>query len=191
MIKYISYLCLYLPIYLLAMLVAPILPLFSVTRFGWSNNRSVILLEPRLPNWLFWFDTSIDNSLYGDDGHKERWPSIWDTYLGQVLWLWRNPAAGFSWSVLSAVVIEQTTYQLTETGAGIKTDKGQGTLGSFLITSSNGYFQYRIVKKLFGNKIWTFDAGWLLDVYIKNPTQVKTQSQAPFQFQPQIRTQKL
>lgn len=105
-----------------------------------------------------------------------------------VLWLWRNPAAGFSWQVLAAEIDLAETFSLEDSGNGMNVDKGQGTFGSFYIKSSSGYFQYRIVKKLWGNKAWTFDCGWLLDNYLKDPDAVNEIPKALFQFQPQIRT---
>ena len=107
-----------------------------------------------------------------------------------VLWLWRNPAAGFCWSVLAQPVYMDTTFDLEHSGNGLNVDKGQGTFGWFKITSSTGAFQYRTVRKLWGNKAWTFEAGWLLDPYLKDSSAKLAQPKALFQFQPQIRTVK-
>lgn len=78
---------------LLAYILAPILPIFS--KDGW------------LPRWLWWFQTP-DFSLDGDGGWQdEHWqfrkklsPTL-SRYVGQVGWLWRNPAYGFDWTVLA------------------------------------------------------------------------------------------
>jgi hypothetical protein len=69
-----------------AWILAPILPLFA-SRAGW------------LPYWLAWFQTP-DNPIYGDAGHLERWGYAM-SYAQAVVWLARNPAYGFEWSVLA------------------------------------------------------------------------------------------
>lgn len=191
MIRYLILLTCYIPSYLLAMFLAPFLPLFSELRLGPVDNANGTGVEPRLPTWLSWFDTSYDNSLWGDQGWRTKHcHKYWQTYLGMVLWLWRNPAAGFCWQVLAAPIYTDTTFTLTDSGNGLKVDKGQGTFGWFKITSSSGYFQYRVVKKLWGDKAWTFDCGWLLDNYMKDREAKAKHQKAVFQFQPQIRTVK-
>ena len=173
------------------MLLAPVLPLFAKMRDGPVDNNNGYGVEPRLPKWLSWFDTSYDNSLWGDHGWKTKHcPEFWNTYLGMVLWLWRNPAAGFCWQVLAANIDLSEEFILTDSGNGMNVDKGQGTFGWFKITASSGYFQYRVVKKLWGDKAWTFECGWLLDNYMKDREARVKHPRAVFQFQPQIRTVK-
>ena len=192
MIRYMPLLCIYIPFYLLAMLLAPVLPLFAELRNGPLENNNAYGVGPRLPKWLSWFDTSYDNSLWGDHGWRTKHcPKYWQTYLGMVLWLWRNPAAGFCWKVLAAPICTDTIFTLADSGNGLHVDKGQGTFGWFKITSSSGYFQYRVVKRLWGGKAWTFDCGWLLDPYLKSTDAKLTQPKALFQFQPQVRTIKV
>lgn len=78
----------------IACLLAPVLPLFAQ-----ANGY--------LPNGLSWFQTA-DNSLDGDAGWQDpaerplvnRLPR----YLRRVLWLWRNPAYGWSCTVTNRVV---------------------------------------------------------------------------------------
>jgi len=189
MIRYLLLLCIYIPFYLLAMLLAPVLPLFAELRNGPIDNANGYGVEPRLPKWLSWFDTSKDNSLWGDHGWRTKhYPKLWQTYLGMVLWLWRNPAAGFSWSVLAAKIDRKENFTVSHSGNFLDVDKGQGTFGWFYIKSSSGYFQYRVVKKLWGNKAWTFEAGWLLDNYVKSDIAFDEHPKALFQFQPQVRT---
>ena len=191
MIHYLFLLCVYILFYLLATLLAPVLPLFAELRNGPIDNSNGYGVEPRLPRWLSWFDTSYDNSLWGDHGWRTKHcPKYWQSYLGMVLWLWRNPAAGFCWQVLAAPIYSDTTFSLSDSGNGMNVDKGQGTFGWFKITSSSGYFQYRVVKKLWGDKAWTFECGWLLDNYMKDREAIVKHPRAVFQFQPQIRTVK-
>lgn len=187
--RYCAYLAIYLVVYLLAMLLAPVLPLFSVMRFGPVNNNGCTAVEPRLPYWLDWFDTSTDNSLYGDSGHRSRWPRLWDTYAGMVLWLWRNPAAGFCWTAISHEVDLAECFELSDSGNGLDVDKGAGRYGWYFIQSSSGAFSYRWCKKV-GTKVLSFEAGWLLDIYVKDASKLQKEPRAPFQFQPQIKTAK-
>lgn len=191
MIRYLFLLCIYIPFYLLAMLVAPVLPLFSELRNGPIDNSNGEGVEPRLPGWLFWFDTSTDNSLWGDHGwqtkHCQRY---WNTYWGMVLWLWRNPAAGFCWSVLSYPIDLAETFTITDSGNGLNVDKGQGKYGWYYIESSSDAFSFRWCKKV-GTKVLSFEAGWLLDIYIKDPAAKLLHPRATFQFQPQIKTAKV
>ena len=188
MFRYILMLCTYIPFYLLAMLLAPVLPLFSELRNGPIDNSNSHGVEPRLPSWLFWFDTSTDNSLWGDHGWRTKHcPKYWNTYLGMVLWLWRNPAAGFCWDVLSFPIDLAETYTLKHSGSGMDVDKGQGKYGWYFIRSSSGAFSLRWCKKI-GSKVLSFEAGWLLDVYLKDDEAILKHPKATFQFQPQIKT---
>lgn len=86
----------YAPFLLLAMLLAPLLPAFSVVRWGKLDNNNAEGIGPRLPLWLAWFDTP-DNSLSGDYGWSHAHPKT--TYFDMVRWLWRNPAYGFAWAL--------------------------------------------------------------------------------------------
>lgn len=186
MIRYPFVLLVYLVFFIVAMLLAPILPIFAQLRSGPVNNRGGIGIEPRLPAWLFWFDTTTDNSLWGDAGWRTKHcPDHWDSYWGMVLWLWRNPACGFAWSVASHKVSPQNFYHLSSSGCGLNLDKSAGQQGSFLVRSSDGAFQYRWVKNLLGLQM-SFEAGWLIDVYVKNHRAWLDQPKAAFMFQPRI-----
>lgn len=183
-----SYICLlavYIVFFVVAMLLAPVLPLFSQMRSGPVNNRGSIAVEPRLPNWLYWFDTTTDNSLWGDSGWRTiHCPGYWDSYWGMVLWLWRNPACGFSWSV-AAHDISWQIFHLCSSGCSLNLDKGAGQQGWFLIWSNDSAFQFRWVKEWIGLQV-SFEAGWLLDVYLKNRQAIIDQPRAVFMFQPRI-----
>lgn len=186
--KYLLLLCIYIPFYLLAMLIAPILPLFAELRNGPIDNNNGYGVEPRLPTWLSWFDTSYDNGLWGDHGWRTKHcPKYWQSYLGMVLWLWRNPAAGFCWSVLSYPIDLAETFTISDSGNGLNVDKGQGKYGWYYIESSSDAFSFRWCKKV-GTKVLSFEAGWLLDVYIKDQSAIIKQPRATFQFQPQVKT---
>ena len=191
MIRYLLLLCIYIPFYLLAMLVAPVLPLFAELRNGPIDNNNGFGVEPRLQTWLSWFDTSYDNGLWGDHGWRTtHCPKYWQSYLGMVLWLWRNPAAGFCWQVLSKPIYFDDCFWFTHSGNNLDVDKGQGKYGWYFIRSSGGAFSLRWCKKV-GPKVLSFEAGWLLDVYIKDPAAKLLHPRATFQFQPQIKTAKV
>lgn len=48
---------------LLALLLAPVLPMFARDEYGFCDNANAMRTEPRLPNWLAWFMTP-DGSSY-------------------------------------------------------------------------------------------------------------------------------
>lgn len=136
-----------------AVLLAPILPLFAVRRYGYSDNGKFQSTELRLPLWLAWFDTP-DNSLRGD--------AQWDRehtfgYLSMVRWLLRNRAYGFNWTVLSRAVQSERTV------TGDPNIGYQGSrFGTLKIKQPNGAWQYKVVRPLFG-KVFEGNFGWLLD----------------------------
>ena len=182
MIKYIIFVLVYIIMLIIAALFNPIFVLLRQDSYGRSDNDNKHAIEPRLPKWLAWFDTP-DNSLYGDTG----WQTIhrtkdWNKYLGMVMWLYRNPCAGFCWSVLAQDVPKGTTF--TYTGP-IEVDKGQQKWGSLFIKASNGLWQYKCAKLYKG---WRFslELGWLLDRYIKDPKSFETHPKAKLDFQPMI-----
>ncbi len=184
--KYILLSLLYIPVYILAMLLAPMLPAFSRELYGPINNNAAYGVEPRLPKWLSWFDTYHDNSLYGDDGWKTKhYPKLWNSYLGMVLWLWRNPAAGFAKEVLAKPINLSRVYLLDHSGSELNVDKSYND-GWFFISTDSGLFQYRWVKT-YARLQLSLELGWLLDVYIKNPNNYKEQPRAYYQLQPQLK----
>lgn len=70
MFRYLMLLLAYLVMFIVSMLVAPLLPMFALMRAGPADNANKAEVGPRLPAWLFWFDTSTDNSLWGDTGWR-------------------------------------------------------------------------------------------------------------------------
>lgn len=187
MTRYVILLVAYIPFYLLAMLIAPILPLFAELRNGPIDNANGEGVEPRLPRWLFWFDTSIDNSLWGDHGWRTKHcQKHWQSYIGEVLWLWRNPAAGFCWSVLARRIGRNDYFWLSHSGSGLDVDKGKAKFGWYFIRASNGAFSLRWCRRWLG-LIFSFEAGWLLDIYLKDQKAKDSRPMATFQFQPQIK----
>lgn len=177
----------YLVFWVVAMVLAPFLPAFAVMRDGPVDNKHKRGIEPRLPPRLSWFDTSTDNSLWGDLGWRTKHcPNHWGSYIGMVCWLWRNAACGFSWSVLAHAVAVDESFSLTSSGCGLDLDKSRRQQGLFKIVSTLGAWQYRWVKEWRGLQ-FSFEAGWLLDVYIKDRQAIHYQPKAIFMFQPSIR----
>lgn len=187
MLRYLGSLVVYLLLFILAQMLAPLLPMFAMMRNGPGDNANRTEVAPRLPGWLFWFDTSTDNSLWGDTGWRTKHcPAYWGTYRGMVGWLSRNAACGFSWSVIARAVDLAEAFVLSSSGCGLDLDKGRGQQGWFLIRSNYGAFQFRWVKEWRGLQ-FNFEAGWLLDVYLKDRQAVHYQPKAIFMFEPGIR----
>lgn len=171
---------------ILAFIVGPLLPFFAVMREGPADNNNKVAIEPRLPKWLFWFDTTTDNGLWGDHGWRTKHcPNLWGTYRGMVGWLWRNPACGFGWGPLSWLVSSDETFTVSSSGCGLNLDKSRDDAGWFFIKSSRGAFHLRWVKT-FGRLQLSFEAGWLLDVYVNNPASMILQPRAPFLGEPHL-----
>ena len=93
--RYLFALLLYLPLQVITYTLTPIIAIYYEYREGWSNNRTLWSLGPRLPLWLSWFDTP-DNSLNGDNG----WNKDGSRYWNRLCWLYRNSLYGFKWTVL-------------------------------------------------------------------------------------------
>jgi hypothetical protein len=77
---------------LVAIILAPVLPMLATAQEGWLDNHAKWGFGPRLPIWLSWFQTP-DNSLDGD-ATFERLNGI--SYWAKVKWLWRNPCYAFA-----------------------------------------------------------------------------------------------
>jgi len=82
---------------LIAVILAPVLPVLATAQEGWLDNHAKWGYGPRLPTWLSWFQTP-DNSLDGD-ATFERLNGI--SYWSKVKWLWRNPCYAFALRYLS------------------------------------------------------------------------------------------
>lgn len=78
---------------LLAVVLNPLVALFADEE-GW------------LPRWLSWFGTP-DNPIDGDPPFRELHAPFkgavtgWKRWVNRTVWLYRNPAYGFDWSVLA------------------------------------------------------------------------------------------
>lgn len=171
MLRYITYLCVYLVVQILTYIITPLLPIFTERREGWCDNANVWCEAPRLPRWLSWFDTP-DNSLKGDKNFAEEHE---DTYLSRVIWLYRNSLYGFKWTVLAAPVDTDRVF------TGNTKINYKGPVFGKLTVSCGDYWQFKIVtpSKIFKNYCWVLNFGWLLDDV--------DQQKALFMFSPRLK----
>jgi len=169
MLRYLTYLAIYIPVQLFAYLITPLLPLLSKQEYGSIDNNNGFALEPRLPNWLSWFMTD-DNSLLGDNNWKAKTDG---KYLSQVMWLYRNSLYGFKWSVLSATIDDQVVFD------GNPKVSHHGPVYGLLRGSCGKYWQYKRVQHLFGDYCLVLNLGWLLDNV--------TNGQAHFMISPRLK----
>ena len=145
MIRYLLLLPASLAMTLLALLLAPVLPLFA-DRNGW------------LPWRLSWFQTP-DNSLWGDEGHIVRWGGR-RSYWRMVAWLLRNPAYGFEWdgplaarcAPLSVVKVWGNPWIKNRTAA----------IAGWYFCRVGPYWNFKAVIPLFGDLAFMPEFGWKL-----------------------------
>jgi hypothetical protein len=176
-IYYVALVLLSLPMNILALVLAPVLPLFATNSYGWNDNHSKQGFGPRLPTWLNWFMTP-DNSLDGDatfeliNGRG---------YLAQVKWLLRNP--------LYAFAVKYPTIPYYTTVAGDKTIKdNDGAKEGWCFVTANGLFQFRYVKRIgSSNRCVLVNLGWNIMALVDDNVTVKPDVyQATFVFSPRI-----
>lgn len=160
---------------LLAVILAPILPLFATEQEGWLNNHSQWGLGPRLPTWLSWFQTP-DNSLYGDGTFMAL---HLQNYWSMVLWLWRNPCYAFALRYLKAPYI--TSF------SGDKTIKDNDNAKSgWLLVLCNGLFQFTTVIPIGFSRCIYCNFGWNIRALVDDNVVKPDSYQATFVFSPRI-----
>ena len=162
---------------LIALITAPVMPLFAKQIDGWLLNHSVWGIGPRLPNWLNWFMTP-DNSLDGDETFQQ---INGRSYWSKVKWLWRNPAYSFALRYLS------NPYYTKVSGDKTIKDNDNAKEG-WCFVQANGLFQFRYVKHIFStNRCWYFNFGWNVIGLVDDNIPIKPDSwQATFVFSPRI-----
>ena len=163
---------------LLAVLLAPVLPLFSIKKEWWCNNHSYRAIGPVLPSWLNWFMTP-DNTLDGDATFQTMFPP--NQWWSQVHWLWRNPLPTFSLRTLSGVY--WTSWQ------GDKTIKdNDNAKEGWCLVHANGLFQLVYVKRIFSSSRCIYiNLGWNIRALVDDNVQPKPlKYQATFVFSPRI-----
>jgi len=129
---------------LIAVVLAPVLPLFAIQRMWWCDNHSYVDVAPVLPSWLNWFNTP-DNSLDGDATFQK---INGLGYFSKVKWLWRNPAYSFGLRYL------HSPYKVVVKGDISIKDNDQAKVGWCYVTA-NGLFQFR----------WVFPIGFSRCIY--------------------------
>ena len=161
---------------LVAVLLAPFLPLFAKPLMGWCDNHSYEAVEPRLPNWLGWFMTP-DNSLYGD-ATFQRLNGF--GYWSEVKWLWRNPAYSFALRYLNA------PYATSVAGDPTIKDNDNAKAG-WCMVHANGLFQFTSVTPIGFSRCIYINLGWNVRALVDDNVQPKPDPyQATFVFSPRI-----
>ena len=161
---------------LLALITAPVMPLFAKQIDGWIDNHSIWGIGPRLPTWLNWFMTP-DNSLDGDATFQA---INGRSYWSKVKWLWRNPAYSFA---LKYIASPYTTEVL---GDPTIKDNDNAKKGWCLV-HANGLFQFTLVAPIGFSRCIYINLGWnvrgLVDVNVQPKP---TNWQATFVFSPRL-----
>jgi hypothetical protein len=161
---------------LIAVLIAPVLPLFAKNIYGWCDNHSYEAIEPRLPSWLNWFMTP-DNSLEGDNAFKNLNPP---SYKSQVKWLWRNPAYSFALKYLHA------PYSVSTKGDTSIKDNDNAKAG-WCFVRANKLFQFRLVLPIGFSRCIYCNFGWnVIGLADPNINPKPDPWQATFVFSPRI-----
>lgn len=165
-----------LPITVLGLILAPILPLFASNEYGWCDNHSYEDFEPRLPKWLSTFMTP-DNSLYGD----ATFISInGKSYLSMVKWLLRNPAYSFALRYLDA------PYMTTVAGDKTIKDNDNAKKG-WLFVRANGLFQFVWIIPIGFQRCFMVNLGWNIRALVDDNVFIKPNPyQATFVFSPRL-----
>lgn len=159
---------------LVAVILAPVLPLFGVHKDWWLDNHSKFAMGFVLPSWLNWFNTP-DNDLRGDYTFQRINGS---GYWQCVKWLWRNPAYSFALKYINTIE-NRPSYIGNES---IK-DNDQAVAGWCFVQCA-GLFQFTWVKPIGFNRCIYCVFGWNIRGTLHQPT---TESyQATFVFSPRI-----
>lgn len=176
-IKYVILVLLSLPMNILALILAPVLPLLATNSYGWNDNHCYQGYGPRLPNWLSWFQTP-DNSLDGDFTFEQ---INGRGYLSQVKWLIRNPLYAF------AVKYPESPYECMVYGDKTIKDNDNAKEGICFVTANN-LFQFRYIKQIpYTNRCILVNFGWNIMALVDDNVQPKPSPyQATFVFSPRI-----
>lgn len=162
---------------LIAVIFAPIMPVFKVIKEWWCDNHSFRALGPVLPIWLNWFMTP-DNTLDGDATFQK---NNGISYWSKVKWLWRNPAYSFVLRYLNE------PYETTVYGDKTIKDNDNAKAG-WCFVRANGLFQFRYIKRIANtNRCVLVNLGWNIMGLVDDNVQPKPDTwQATFVFSPRI-----
>ena len=161
---------------LIAVVLAPVLPMLATAQEGWLNNHAKWGFGPRLPTWLSWFQTP-DNSLDGD-ATFEQLNGI--SYWAKVKWLWRNPCYAFAIRYLNNPYYTQVS--------GDKTIKdNDNAKAGWCLVHANGLFQFTFVAPIGFSRCFYCNLGWNVRGLVDDNVQPKPDPyQATFVFSPRI-----
>lgn len=184
-IKYAIMAVLSLVVTVFAFVIAPVLPFFAKVQDGPLYNGTEYGPGPRLPNWLNWFMTP-DNSLDGDHGwQNDHWqwrfkfPLAIASYIGQVGWLWRNPAYSFGMEYINGNVAP------TYTGDPTIKDNDNAKEG-YLLVHEDRLFQFVYVKRIFNtSRCLYINLGWNIRALLDSNNR-KNPYRATFVFSPRL-----
>ena len=161
---------------LVAVLTAPIMPIFAVQKDGWLDNHSIWGISPTLPDWLNWFMTP-DNSLDGDATFQA---INGRSYWSKVKWLWRNPAYSF------ALRYVNNPYYTKVLGDKTIKDNDNAKKGWCLV-HANGLFQFVLVAPIGYARCIYVNLGWNIRGLVDDNVSPKPDTwQATFVFSPRI-----
>ena len=152
-----------LPLTLIALLLAPLLP-FLADKDGW------------LPDWLWWLQTP-DNSIAGDPSFQ----AINGVgYLAQVKWLLRNPAYAFG--------VQYITGDAVTSISGDPTIKdNDGAKEGWCFVKVGDLFQFTHVKQIFSTQRCLYvNFGWNIRGYVDPNVTNPLTYEATFVFSPRI-----
>lgn len=169
---------------LIALITAPIMPLFATQQDGWLDNHSIWGIGPRLPKWLNWFMTP-DNSLDGDATFER---INGRSYWAKVKWLWRNPAYSFALRYLTATVfVPFPIYDTSVLGDKTIRDNDNAKAG-WCFVRANGLFQFRYIKRInASDRCFLVNLGWnIMGLVDDNVSPKPATWQATFVFSPRI-----
>lgn len=161
---------------LIAIVLAPFLPVFAVDKEWWLDNHSKRGIGSVLPSWLNWFMTP-DNDLYGDATFQA---INGINYLAKVKWLLRNPAYSFA--------LRYITAPYTTSVKGDKTIKdNDNAKKGWCLVHANGLFQFTSVTPIGYSRCIYVNLGWNVRGLVDDNVQTKPNPyQATFVFSPRI-----
>ena len=160
---------------IIAIVLAPVLPLFAKPLMGWCDNHSCMATQPRLPIWINWFMTP-DNSLNGDSSFQDLFPPC---YWSQVHWLWRNPAYSFALRYLEA------PFQVRFWGDKTIKDNDNAKKG-WLFVYAGSLFQFVWIVPIGFQRCFMVNLGWNIRALVDPNASPTFPYQATFVFSPRI-----
>jgi len=175
-ILYPFYVVLDLVMTLIAYVIAPILPIFTVQKLWWCDNHSYQDFGPRLSGLFSVFQTP-DNDLYGDATFQK---INGKSYWSMVKWLWRNPAYSFGLRYLTSPYF--TSF------SGDKTIKdNDNAKAGWCLVHANGLFQFTSVTPIGFSRCIYVNLGWNIRALVDDNVSPKPDPyQSTFVFSPRI-----